>query len=216
MNAPLMPPLRSIEPPLLLDENSNGLLMSPEEFAAITYDDCDPRFHYELLNGVVIVNPPPDDAGQGPNERLGQWLLNYHDFHPQGKSLDDTISERMIRTHVGFRIVDRAIWCGYGRPIRSKRDLPTIIVEFVSAGKRAWLRDYQQKRGEYLALGCKEYWVIDRFRRTMTAYYQPPANPPERVLAEDEIYTTPLLPGFELRLKRVFELADQYSDDEGA
>jgi Uma2 family endonuclease len=47
-------------------------------------------------------------------------------------------------------------------------------------------------------MGAKEYWVIDRFRRTMTVYYQPPANPAERILTENELYTTPLSPGFEL------------------
>jgi Uma2 family endonuclease len=128
--------------------------------------------------------------------------------------LDKTLFEREVRTRVGIRRVDRALWIGFGRSIRSKRDRATILVEFVSWGKRAARRDYQEKRDEYLEMGAKEYWVIDRFRRTMTVYFQPPANPAERILAENEVYTTPLLPGFELPLKRIIELASQYGDDD--
>lgn len=213
MNAPTMPPqLRGFQRPLLLDANSNGLLMSREEFEAITEDDCDPRFRYELLNGVVIVSPPPSDAESDPNDELGHLLRAYQE-KPEGKCLDKTLFEREVLTSVGIRRVDRAIWIGFGRPISSKVDLPTILVEFVSPGKKAWRRDYEQKRDEYLERGCKEYWVIDRFRRTMTVYFQPPAEPKERVVAESEIYTTPLLPGFELPLARLLKLADQYSDE---
>jgi Uma2 family endonuclease len=166
-----------------------------------------------LIHGVLIVSPPPDDAGQGPNERLGNWLWDYQQRHPQGKALDDTMMERSVRTRAGIRVVDRALWIGFGRPIKSKRDLATILVEFVSPGKSAALRDYEEKRDEYLEAGAQEYWVIDRFRRTMTVYFSPSVEPPERVVAESGTYTTPLLPGFELPLKKLFELADQYADE---
>jgi Uma2 family endonuclease len=213
MNAPVMPPPVH-RPQLLLDASSNGSLMSPEEFDSISHDNVDPRFRYELLHGVVIVSPPPSDGEVGPNDDLGHLLRSYQET-PQGKALDATLFEREIATSVGIRRVDRAIWIGYGRLINSKQDLPTIVVEFVSPGKRARLRDYQQKRVEYLAAGCKEYWVIDRFRRTMTVYFLPPASPPERIVTESETYTTPLLPGFELPLKRLLRQADQFADEEG-
>ncbi len=201
-------------PALRLDAGSNGSLMSLDAFQSIASDDVDRRFRYELINGVVVVSPPPDDATQGPNERLGNWLWIYSQQHQSGKVLDDTMMERAVRTKVGIRIVDRALWIGFGHPIKSQRDRATILVEFVSLGKKAALRDYETKRDEYLEFGAKEYWVIDRFRRTMTVYFQSPANPAQRVVAESESYTTPLLPGFELPLKRLLELADQYADDE--
>jgi Uma2 family endonuclease len=215
MNAPTMPPqLRGFRPKLLLDQNSNGMLMSLDEFDAITIDDCDRRFRYELLHGVIIVSPPPSDGEVAANDDLGHLLRKYQES-PEGKALDASLYEREVITNVGVRRVDRAIWTGFGRQIHSKLDLPTIVVEFVSPGKKAWLRDYEQKRGEYLDVGCKEYWVIDRFRRTMTVYFPPPAEPSERVVTETEIYTTPLLPGFELPLARLLKLADRFADDDG-
>jgi Uma2 family endonuclease len=190
----------------------NGVLMPIEEYQSI--NEWEPGYRYELLHGVLVVSPPPEDAGQGPNERLGYWLLSYQEHNPYGKALDDTLMERPVRTRAGIRVVDRGLWIGFGRRIKSRRDLATILVEFVSPGKRAALRDYEEKRDEYLQAGAKEYWVIDRFRRTMTVYFQPPTEPKERVVTESETYTTPLLPGFELPLKKLLELADQYAEEE--
>jgi len=198
---------------LRLHAGSNGTLMAIDEFETIEPDDCDQRFRYELINGVVVVSPPPGDGEIDSNDELGRLLRNYQET-PQGKVLDKTLFEREVKTRVGIRRVDRALWIGFGRPIKSRRDRATILVEFVSPGKRAALRDYEEKRDEYLEMGAKEYWIIDRFRRTMTVYFQKPATPAERVVTESETYSTPLLPGFELPLRRLLELADQYADDE--
>lgn len=212
MNAVALPP--QIEHEIehyRLDANANGTLMSREEFLALQPEECDQRYRYELVYGVVIVSSPPSDGEADPNDELGRLLRNYQDT-PQGKCLDKTLFEREVATSVGIRRVDRAIWIGFGRPINSRHDLPTILIEFVSPGKRAWLRDYHQKREEYLERGCQEYWVIDRFRRTMTVYYPPTAAVPERVIGENEMYSTPLMPGFELPLRRLLQLADQYGE----
>jgi Uma2 family endonuclease len=205
-------PARVKRPITQLDAGSNGLLMSMEEFESIDAQRCDPKFRYELIQGVVIVSPAPADAEADPNGELEAMLRNYRSTHPEGRALDKTLAERDVKTQVGMRRVDRALWIGYGRRISSKRDLPTIIVEFVSPGKRAYARDFTAKREEYLALGVKEYWVFDRFSRRMTVFFLPPANPDHRIVLEAETYTTPLLPGFELPIKRLLELADEYED----
>ncbi len=206
-------PQQSIPRPITrLHPGLNGILMSIDEFESI--DNWERGYRYEIIHGVLIVSPPPDDAGQGPNERLGNWLWDYQQRHSSGKVLDDSLMERPVRTKVGIRVVDRALWIGFGRRIKSRRDRATILVEFVSPGKRAALRDYEEKRDEYLEMGAREYWVIDRFRRTMTVYFQKPANPAERIVKANEIYTTPLLPGFELPLKRLLDLADEYAEEE--
>jgi Uma2 family endonuclease len=51
-----------------------------------------------------------------------------------------------------------------------KKDVPTIAIEFVSAGKRNAFRDYETKRLEYLSVGVVGFWIIDRFCRTLTVH----------------------------------------------
>jgi Uma2 family endonuclease len=180
--------------------------MTPEEFDAITnYDD---RYRYELVLGVLVVTPIPAEAEADPNEELGHWLRDYRDHHPQGSSLNLTLQERHIRTGDSRRRADRLIWAGLGRRPDTAVDVPAIVVEFVSRRRRDWLRDFVEKKHEYLALGVAEYWIVDRFRRTMTVYFRPPREPAERVVAENETYRTDLLPGFELSLARLLAVAD--------
>ena len=67
-------------------------------------------------------------------------------------------------------------------------------------------RDYVDKREEYEALRVKEYWIIDRFRRSLTVIIPDDI----RVIGENEIYRTDLLPEFDLPLHRLLAIADKY------
>ncbi len=197
-----------VESTLRLDGASNGMLLTPEEFDAVV--DYDEAYTYELIRGVVIVNPIPSEAESDPNEELGHLLREYGESHP-GATLDKTLSERYVRTADSRRRADRVIWAGLGRLPDPRRDAPTIAVEFVSRRKRDKRRDYGEKRREYLAVGVGEYWIIDRFRRTMTVYR---AGERETVVPENGTYRTDLLPGFELELARLFAVADEWRDEE--
>ena len=68
---------------------------------------------------------------------------------------------------------------------------PTIIIEFVSKGKINQDRDYIAKRAEYREIGVKEYWIIDRFAKTLTVYRFTAERDEELVITADQIYTTP-------------------------
>jgi len=191
---------------LVLGPKLAGARLSPEEFDAV--EECDELFVYELLNGILIVSPPPSEAERGPNELLGYLLLSYKERHPQGKALDDTLPEHLVRVKSNRRRADRVIWAGLGRAPNVNRDLPPIVVEFVSPGRRNRKRDYEAKRKEYREVSIAEYWVIDRFRREMTVYRGPANRLKEIVVREGEVYRTPLLPGFELPLALLFRRVD--------
>jgi Uma2 family endonuclease len=189
-----------------LGPESAGLSLSREEFLAI--DDYDELFRYELIHGIVVVSPYPGPGERGPNGRLDQWLWNYHDNHPQGKSLDDTLQEQAIDTGACIRRVDRVIWVGLGRQPVPMQDVPAIVIELVSNTRRDRKRDYEEKRAEYAAIGVREYWVIDRFHRTLTICR---GDEVTRVVKENETYETPLLPGFQLPLGELLKVADRWS-----
>jgi Uma2 family endonuclease len=195
------------EAPVFLSPELAGSAMTPEEFDAI--DDGEEGYRYELINGVLVVSPYPLEAERDPNEELGRWLRNYKEFHPNGTSLDKTLNEQTIRTR-NRRRADRVIWAGLGRIPDPAKDVPTIGVEFVSAGKRNRRRDYFTKRDEYMEAGVSEYWIIDRFRRIMTVYHNEKGKIRDQIVQENEVYQTPLLPGFELPLAQLLALADSW------
>jgi Uma2 family endonuclease len=189
---------------------SAGILMEPEEFDSRT--DFDERYRYELINRVLIVNAIPSAAQASPNEVLGFALWDYTKNHPKGHAMDYTLREQHIRVGKDRRQADRVIWTGLGRRPRVKKDILTIAVEFVSAGKRNAVRDYETKRKEYLAAGVVEYWIIDRFRRTLTVWRKTAKKP--IVVGELDTYETKLLPGFVLHLDEILVAADGWDEDD--
>lgn len=191
--------------PKRIGPRCNGMSMTRTEFQE--HDNWTPGYRYELVHGVLVVNPPPDIGERNPNDELGYWLRAYRDAHPNGKSLDETSPEHTIATSAGFRRADRVIWAGLGRLPDPDVDVPAIVIEFVSRRSRDRQRDYIEKRDEYRAIGVREYWVIDRFRRCLTVC----TRDSELVVPADGIYTTALLPGFELAVARLLAIADRYA-----
>ena len=189
--------------------DSAGIMMSVEEFDAIT--EYDELYNYELIHEVLVVTAVPLEEEAHPNETLGVLLGIYKRQHPLGSALDLTLQERYVYLPDSRRRPDRVIWAGLGRRPDTRNESPSIAVEFVSAGKRNWKRDYVTKRAEYRELGIKEYWIFDQFSRTLTVHRNTPEGSIELIVSEGEIYRTPLLPGFELPLSELLEAADSWS-----
>jgi len=198
------------EPEIVLGPESAGILMTPEEFDAVEeYDEC---YAYELIHGVLVVNSFPSPEVAAANELLGCMLLRYKCEHSQGGNLNDTLPLQYVRTPSDRRIANRLIWTGLGRMPNLKNDPATIAVEFVSAGRRNRQRDYEEKRQEYGESGITEYWIFDRFRRTLTIVAYSGSQETETVIPETQTYESPLLPGFVVPLDRILASADRYAE----
>jgi Uma2 family endonuclease len=191
---------------LTLGPELAGALMSPDEFDAVT--DWDEEYVYELIHGVLVVTPPTSEGERAPNELLGDLLRAYQKHHPQGAAMDYTLAEHGLKIGDNRRRPDRVVWAGLGRIPKVRKDTPAIVIEFVSRGRRNRDRDYAIKRREYLSIGIAEYWIIDRFRRTLTVV-RAGDRPSEVVVREGEVYATPILPGFEVPLALLLTEADK-------
>ena len=191
---------------LRLGPRSAGVLLTTEEFDRARFVA---GWRYELINEVLVVSPIPSRNARDLNEELGHWLRTYQESHPQGSALDLTLAEETIETKKNRRRPDRVIWAGLGR-LPGEHETPTIIIELVSKGKINQERDYVAKRAEYREIGVKEYWIIDRFSKTMTVCLFAADRDQEHVIAADQTYATTLLPGFELPLRRLLELAERW------
>ena len=74
--------MRSWEPdqaPYLRPELT-GTLMTPEEFDAVR--DCEDGYFYELVHGVLVVNPTAASDGNRPKRATGNWLELYRECIP--------------------------------------------------------------------------------------------------------------------------------------
>ncbi len=191
---------------LRLGPRSAGLLLTTDEFDRARFVG---GWRYELINEVLVVSPIPSRSERDPNEELGHSLRNYQESHPQGSALDFTIGDQTIETTKNRRLPNRVIWAGLGH-LPGEHETPTIIIELVSKGKINQERDYVAKRAEYREIGVKEYWIIDRFSKTMTVCIFAADRDQELVIAADQTYATTLLPGYELPLRRLLELAERW------
>lgn len=194
---------------------SAGLRMKPEEFDGIPASEFVRGYRYEVIDGVLVVTPPVVDAEADPNDELGHLLRAYLETHRAKRPFDQTRPERHVPGTPNRRSCDRAVWIGLDRLPDTLCDVPAIVTEFVSSGRRDALRDdYEERREEYLAAGVKEFWIVDRFRRVMTIYKTKKAGRSSTttydIVTEGQSYETKLLPGFTLPLSRLLEKADQW------
>src|SRR5581483_6374573 len=88
-----------------------GTLMTPEEFDAVRR--WKEGYLYELVHGVLVVNPLPLPGETDPNEELGYLLRKYWEQKPG--AFDATMPQQYVRTVTGRRIADRVIWVGLRR-----------------------------------------------------------------------------------------------------
>jgi Uma2 family endonuclease len=191
-----------------------GIPLTLDEFETA---DFELGHRYELVQGVLVVTPSPLEEERDANEELGRWLRNYQESHPDGKILNLTLPEHNLRTKTQNRRCDRAVWTGLRRRPRTRgavkrRDVPSIVVEFTSSRPAGERRDYDEKRIEYRDLGVREYWIVDRFRRTLTVYSWRGSRWVKKTVPEEDVYHTPLLPGFNLPLAELFAVSDKYAD----
>jgi len=84
-------------------------------------------------------------------------------------------------------------------------DAPDLAVEVLSPGAVNTRRDREAKLRLYSTRGVREYWIVDWQAKSLQIYRREQAalKLALTLLAEDEL-TSPLLPGFKVKLARLF------------
>lgn len=81
---------------------------------------------------------------------------------------------------------------------------PDIVVEILSPGNNA--KELKNKYDIYEESGVKEYWVVSAQDETFIRHtLENGRYVPSRTMVTGDIVTTPVLPGFELDLAKIFE-----------
>ncbi len=119
---------------------------------------------YELVDGELFVTPAPSPA----HEQLVAVLLAILVPYVQAEKLGRVHTPRaVVRTHESEVEPDLMVRPATPTLPATWAEMPTplLVVEIFSRTTRR--RDEQQKRAFYQHIGVPEYWMVDRWRRTI-------------------------------------------------
>jgi Uma2 family endonuclease len=177
----------------------------------LTYEDFvlfpDDGKRHELIDGEHYVTPSPNTRHQRISRDLLVIIATWLEEHPTGEVFcapyDVVFSDfDVVEPDLLYLSNERA---GQVLTPLHARGVPELVIEIASKGTRK--RDETIKRRLYERVGVSEYWVVDPETDVVRVYrreQQGFARPVEWSHAAGDVLTTPLLPGLELPLARIF------------
>ena len=178
----------------------------------LTYDDFllfpDDGKRHELIDGEHYVTPSPIPKHQQISSNLHFFIRLWLEEHPVGRvyfaCLDIVLSNfDVVVPDLVFATNERLATIATDK---NWQGAPNLVIEIASPGTRK--RDETIKRRLYEQSGVDEYWIVDPetdvvriSRREADAF----TRVSELSREAGDVLTTPLLPGLELALSRIFQ-----------
>ena len=175
-------------------------MLTAEQFDNYPFEE-DKR--YELDEGELIEMTRP---AYRHNEVLGELFGELRDYFRKNRIGKALVSENLYALSPNTRRApDVAVILGDRRKELKNATvipvIPDIAIEVLSPSERPHM--IHRKLTQYFAAGVKEVWTVDPEARTAEIWSGP--HLPERVLTQADALTSPLLPGFELKLEELFD-----------
>jgi hypothetical protein len=197
-----------VKAPIIIGPADHGRQMSLNDFDFAEVQD---GHLYELGRGVIVVSDVPGRkhfAQFGPtrDQFVGHKLSHPGEIHA---ILGGGECKILVAGFESERHPDLSVYLS--APPADDEDLwsrwiPAIVVEIVSLGSE--LRDYVEKRDEYLAFGVQEYWIIDAAKQEMLVLQRFKGQWREVPVKRPATYESKLLPGFVFATETIFQAAD--------
>jgi Uma2 family endonuclease len=163
--------------------------------------------HYEIIDGELFVSKSPRNEHQATK---GGAYLELSLWNRQA-GLGEVLSEPGVIFSRHDAVEPDVVWLSLARRAAIERDdghlhgAPELVVEVLSPGSTNERRDREIKLALYSRYGVDEYWILDWRVQSVTVYRRQ-----ENVMRlaaaldrKDEL-TSPLLPGFAVRVGRLF------------
>ena len=195
-------------------EERDAMADAVRSTAKLTYDDLVAMFpdedgvQRELIDGELFVTPSPFIQHQRLVQRLALSLGNHLEAHPdQGEVFTAPLD--VVMTPHDVVEPDVLVVLGDQLDILTEKNVqgaPGLVIEILSPSTRK--RDLTLKRQLFDREGVREYWIVDPDRNSVAVHRR--ANDGAFPLAatleakHGEMLTSPLLPGWELSLLRLF------------
>lgn len=178
----------------------------------LTYEDFvlfpDDGKRHELIDGEHYATPSPNAKHQAIVVNLTGLIWSYLQQRPVGRiftaPFDVVLSDfDVVEPDLLFISRDRHEQVLFQPHVRGA---PDLVVEIGSPSTRK--RDETIKRRLYERFAIHEYWVIDPELDTIKVYRRVDeryVRAAELFLENGDLLTTPLLPGLEMPLSKIFE-----------
>ncbi len=182
-----------------------GRWLTRDEFATAQFQE---PYIYERVMGRLLVLSPAGPEHRFVSRPFRRQLSGYWDRHPD--LVDDVDIEGWVATSEdNDRLPDICVYlAGSSSHEVVPNRVPDLVFEFVSGNRSDQERDYVQKRQEYHQIGVRQYVIVDRLKREVLVLRWQPSDYDTAILTIDETYTTPLLPGLEIRVAEAFSSKD--------
>jgi Uma2 family endonuclease len=190
--------------PIELGPQHAGTRMSLDEFDRAIVPNA---AAYELNKGVIEVSDVPGILHAVALRTIRQIVSNYEESDPgiiafsgNGAELKILIAEVESERHPDWAVYLTEPPTDSDQPWSEW--VPDIVIEVVSESSRK--RDYEDKPPEYLALGVREYWLVDLDQQVVIRKTRWRGIWKDTLVKPGQSVTTTLLPGFKLDVKKVF------------
>jgi Uma2 family endonuclease len=179
----------------------------------LTYDDYvlfpDDGMRHELIDGEHYLTPSPNRKHQKVSGNLHLLIASWLEEHPIGQiyyaPFDVVFSKfDVVEPDLLYMSNERASEVLTQANVQGA---PEIVIEIGSPGTRK--RDETIKRRLYERTGVSEYWIVDPELDVVRVYRRGGDEfdrPLELRTESGDVLTTPLLPGLDLPLARIFRL----------
>ena len=160
--------------------------------------------YFQLIEGDLFMMPPPGSFHQDIAGNIHFILRKYLQKKPIGKVgiapygvfLDDI---NVFLPDLFFVATSRLKHFSK----RGFEGAPDLVVEILSPGTARF--DKASKKWVYARSGVRELWLIDPESEEVTVFnLSESRDEPRGVFGQDEIFTSPLLPGLKIRCEEVF------------
>ncbi len=162
---------------------------------------------YEIIDGRLYVTTAPHAWHQVLVRRIGTALGLWSDQTGSG----ETIPGPGVIISPADAVIPDVVWVRQERFAEilgedgKLHGAPDLAVEVLSRGAANEARDRVTERDHYGTWGVQEYWIVDRFARTVEVYRQADgALQLIGTLGEGDALTSPLLPGFAAQVGTLF------------
>jgi len=179
----------------------------------LTYDDYvlfpDDGMRHELIDGEHYVTPSPNRKHQKVSGNLHLLIASWLEEHPIGQiyyaPFDVVFSKfDVVEPDLLYMSNERASEVLTQANVQGA---PEIVIEIGSPGTRK--RDETIKRRLYERTSVSDYWIVDPELDVVRVYRRGGDEfdrPLELRTESGDVLTTPLLPGLDLPLARIFRL----------